>query len=96
MTAILRYSHKLRIQDRYIVELIIHEIPRTERQRLGLKYRLICVDMKTGSRVLMDNHHPKGPHLHIDEQEVPYEFQSEERLISDFKEIVLQKMRIKL
>jgi hypothetical protein len=33
----------------------------------------------------MDNHHPKGPHIHIDDQELPYEFMNEKQLISDFK-----------
>ncbi len=44
----------------------------------------------------MDNHHPKGPHIHIDDEELPYEFVSEDQLISDFKEIVLRRMDIKL
>jgi pyruvate kinase len=96
MKAILRYAHKLRIQDRYVVELVIHEVPQTSRQPIGLKYRLVCTDLKSGSRVLMDNHHPKGPHIHIDGQEGPYEFVNEDKLISDFKEIVLERMRIKL
>ncbi len=32
MKAILRYAHKLRIQDRFVVELVIHEVPQTTRQ----------------------------------------------------------------
>ena len=96
MKAILRYAQKLWIQDRYVVELVIHETPRTSRQPLGLKYRLACTDLKVGSRILMDNHHPKGPHIHIDAQEIPYEFVNEDKLIADFKEIVLDRMRIKL
>ena len=96
MRAILRYSHKVRIQDRYLMELLIHEVPRTRAQPLGLKYRLICIDLTTGAKVLMDNHHPKGPHVHIDDRELPYEFAGEEKLVSDFKEIVLDKMGISL
>ncbi len=96
MKAILRYSHKAHIQDRYVVELVIHEVPRTARQQLGLKYRLVCTDLKSGSRVLMDNHQPKGPHIHSDGEELRYEFMSENQLISDFKEIVFRRMNIKL
>ena len=96
MKAILRYSHKLRIQDRYLLELVIHEVPKTAIQTLGLRYRLICIDLRSGARVLMDNHHPKGPHMHIDDAEVAYEFTTEERLISDFKSIVHEKMGIEL
>jgi len=96
MRAILRYAQKLLIQDRYVVELVIYEVPRTSSQSLGLKYRLACTGLKLGSRVLMDNHHPKGPHIHIDAQKIPYEFVNEDKLIADFKEIVLDRMRIKL
>ena len=96
MKAILRYAHKLRIQDRYVVELVIHEVPKTSRQPLGLKFRLVCTNLKSGSRILVDNHQPKGPHIHIDGQELPYEFVNEDKLISDFKELVLERMGIKL
>ncbi len=96
MKAILRYSHKAHIQDRFVVELVIHEVPETVRQPLGIRYRLVCTDLKSGARVLMDNHHPKGPHIHIDHEELPYEFVTESQLISDFKEIVLRRMNIKL
>lgn len=96
MRAILRYVHKLRIQDRFVVELVVHEVPQTVRRPLGLKYRLVCTDLKSGSKVLMDNHYPKGPHIHIDGREIPYEFVNEDKLISDFKEIVFERMGIKL
>ncbi len=78
------------------MELVIHDVPQTSRQPIGLKYRLVGTDLRSGSRVLMDNHPPKGPHIHINSQAVPYEFVNEDKLISDFKEIVLEKMRIKL
>ena len=96
MKAILRYSQKVRIQDRYLVELEIHEVRRTKAQPLGLKYRMICIDLTTGARVLMDNHQPKGPHVHIDNQEAPYRFVDEEQLIMDFKEIIFTRMGITL
>jgi len=44
----------------------------------------------------MDNHQPKGPHVHIDAEEAPYRFIDEQKLILDFKEIVFTKMGIKL
>jgi hypothetical protein len=96
MKAVLRYSQKVRIQDRYLVELEIHEVHRTTAQPLGLKYRMICVDLATGARVLMDNHQPKGPHVHIDAQEAPYQFIDEQKLILDFEEIVFARMGIRL
>jgi len=36
----------------------------------------------------MDNHHPKGPHIHVDDQELPYPFVDEARLLKDFKALV--------
>jgi hypothetical protein len=32
----------------------------------------------------MDNHKPKGPHLHVDKREEPYSFTTVEDLIEDF------------
>lgn len=74
MKAVLRFHHKLKLQNRYTVELTIHEVPDSERYPDGVKYALICVDEQTKSRVLFDNHHPKGPHIHLDDVELGYEF----------------------
>jgi len=44
----------------------------------------------------MDNHHPKGPHVHLDERELPYEFSNEDKLIDDFKKLVLEHLEVKI
>lgn len=44
----------------------------------------------------MDNHHPKGPHIHLDELELSYSFRDVPTLISDFKRIVYEHMEVKL
>lgn len=44
----------------------------------------------------MDNHHPKGPHTHINELELVYEYVNDEILIEDFKKIVLKELGVKL
>jgi hypothetical protein len=62
----------------------------------GLKYGLILVDTKSGKRVLMDNHHPKGPHVHFDREELPYKFVDEDTLIKDFKAYALAHLGVKL
>jgi hypothetical protein len=36
----------------------------------GIEYGLICKDLKTGDSVLVDNHHPKCPHVHINDREI--------------------------
>ncbi|MNK01259.1 hypothetical protein D3C87_190550 [compost metagenome] len=95
MRAPLKYYSKWR-DDRYVVELTIHELSQNVKYPEGIKYGLICKDLKTGHYVLLDNHHPKGPHLHIGSVELPYEFLDEDKLIEDFKKIVFEEMGLKL
>lgn len=109
MKSTLVYWHKARLQNRYLLEMTIHKIDQIfgpkkakgikkneKRYPLGIKYGLIFIDQKEGRKILMDNHHPKGPHIHVDDQELPYKFINEEQLIKDFKALVLEKMEIKI
>ena len=96
MKAILRYHLKLKLYGHYTVEMSIYEVPVSEKYPDGVKYGLICINDQTRSRVLLDNHHPKGPHIHLDEIEISYAFTSEEKLIADFKKLVLERMGVKL
>ena len=96
MKAALLYWHKARLQGRYVLEMEIHRVGKSATYREGVKYGLVLVDARTGRRVLMDNHHPKGPHIHLDEREIPYRYVDEERLVKDFKTLVLEHMGVKL
>ena len=96
MKASLVYWHKERIKDRYILELKIHEVEKSAQYPDGVKYGLICKDLKTDRQVLMDNHHPKGHHIHLDATESTYEFRDNESLIDDFAALVLRHMEVKL
>lgn len=96
MKAILIYWHKAKIQGRYIVELQIHSVESVRRYPQGVKYGLICRDLETGRQVLMDNHHPKGPHIHLDGKEFAYEFRGQTELIQDFVRLVLEHLEVKL
>jgi len=96
MKAQLLYWHKARIQDRYLVELAIHELGDPVRYPEGVKYGLVCLDLHTGKRVLLDNHHPKGPHVHLDDVEMNYEFRDVPTLIKDFESLVFEHLEIKL
>lgn len=40
----------------------------------------------------MDNHYPKGHHVHLNDVELPYEYQGDEKLLEDFKAFVLNHM----
>jgi hypothetical protein len=67
MKAVRVLWHKARLQDRYILEMAIHQVGISAKYPDGIKYGLILVDPKTGKRLLMDNHHPKGAHIHMDD-----------------------------
>lgn len=90
------YYFKELVQGKYVLEQTIHGVPLDDRYPDGVKYSLIFLDTKTGNRVLMDNHQPKGPHVHLGEQEIPYDYIDDEKLLTDFKQFVLQHMGVKL
>lgn len=96
MKAILKYFSKTEIRGRYVVELSIHEVATSDKYPDGVKYGLICKDLKSGQSVLFDNHHPKGPHFHINEQEFEYLYVSDDRLIADFKATVWIEMGVRI
>ena len=96
MKAVLRFREKYTLQNRYLVETTLHEVNDPKRYPTGVKYGLICVDTKTGKKVLMDNHHPKNDHIHINDTEVLYEFKTVEKLIEDFKGLVLEHLGVSI
>lgn len=96
MRAHLRYYAKNHLHGRYVIELSIHEVGHSVKYPDGIKYGLICKDLKTGKQVLMDNHHPKGPHIHINDKEIGYEYVNDEKLIEDFQKLVLREIGVKL
>ena len=84
------------LQGRFLLEMKIYQVGKSSKYKDGIKYGLILVDTKTGKRVLMDNHHPKGPHIHLDQKEISYEYVSDDKLIQDFKILVFQHMGVQL
>jgi hypothetical protein len=78
------------------MQLTFHDVKDKKNYPDGIKYGLICYDTKTAKKVLLDNHHPKGPHIHLDDKELPYEFVDEDTLIEDFKRIVYEHLEIKI
>lgn len=44
----------------------------------------------------MDNHHPKGPHIHINEKEMPYGYVSLDELMDDFRRVVTEHMGVQI
>jgi len=90
------FWQKYRLQNRYVIELSIHEVGDPGRYPDGIKYGVTCADLVTRKRVLMDNHHPKGPHIHLDATEIHYEFRDVPTLIGDFKRLVFEHLEVKL
>ena len=96
MKARVLFYQKAKIHAHYIVELEILEIGDPVRYPDGIRYAMLCVDNLTKDRVLMDNHHPKGPHVHLNSIETPYAFSSVSTLMTDFKRLVLEHLGVKL
>ena len=58
----------------------------------GIKYGLFLVEPEIDEVVFgMDNHKPKGPHLHLNGREQPYDFTTVDDLIDDFWRIAAEK-----
>ena len=74
----------------------MHQVPKSSSYKDGLKWGLVCIDRLNGKRVLMDNHHPKGPHIHIDDDEMPYEFSGLDKLVSDFRQLITEHMGVQI
>lgn len=78
------------IRGRYVMEVRVWQVE-DKRYKYGLKYSLIFLEYKTGKKVLMDNHHPKDPHVHIDDNELSYEFSGVEKLMTDFRNLIFKQ-----
>jgi hypothetical protein len=96
MKAKLVRHEKFIVRRRYIIEITVHEVPNAKAYPDGLKWGLICVDQLTRKKVLMDNHHPKGPHLHIDNDELPYLFKDLDQLVDDFRRLITEHMGVQI
>ena len=96
MKAKLIRHEKFVVRRRYIIEISVPQMHRSERYSDGLKWGLICIDQSSGRKVLMDNHHPKGPHIHIDDDELPYDFQSLDQLVSDFRRLIVEHLGVQI
>lgn len=92
MRAVLRFKEKRLVSNRNekdfaVVEIKIWKVPKSEHYVEGRKFSLFLVYV--GEVVFgIDNHKPKGPHLHLGNKEVPYDYKDEGTLLSDFWDLV--------
>jgi len=96
MKAVLVRHEKFIVRRRYLIEISVHQVPKSNSYKDGLKWGLICVDRVSGKKVLMDNHHPKGPHIHINDDELPYDFSGLDKLINDFRQLITEHMGVQI
>ncbi len=74
MKAKLIRHEKFVVRRRYIIEISVHQMHRSERYSDGLK----------------------GPHIHIDDDELPYDFQSLDQLVSDFRRLIVEHLGVQI
>jgi hypothetical protein len=73
--------------DTAVVELKVWSVSKSKDYPQGKKYSLFLVS-KGEVIIGFDNHKPKGHHLHLGNNELPYMFHSLEKLINDFWDLV--------
>jgi hypothetical protein len=74
-------------QGELLIEMVLWQLPRTTKDRPHrLKYRLY-LGQSGRTLVRYDNETGKGDHRHLgaEETEVPYDFSSIDKLLSDFR-----------
>lgn len=96
MAAELKLHSKKVFKNGLVVEMKIWEIQGSKTYPDGFRYSLIAINPEDGSKVLMDNHNPKGHHYHVNDDEFPYLYQNLDRLIADFRNLVLKHLGVKL
>jgi len=90
MKAALRFHRKVTLMHSRsgvlaVAELKVWEVPGSDHYPVGLKYSMFLVRSADGQIIVgFDNHRPKGPHLHIGGEELPYLFEGTEKLVEDF------------
>ena len=80
-----------------IIDFVIWRV-NDKRFANGLKFRMICVEPKTGKKVLMDNHHGKPAHVHLDDSEFLYDgdITDYKSLVKSFRSYILSHFGVKI
>ncbi len=70
-----------------VAELKVWKVPKSDHYPEGRKFSVFLVS--SGQPLVgIDNHPPKGPHLHLGTREVPYQYRDEASLLADFWDLV--------
>ena len=76
--------NRIELLDGSFIDRSIEHITPDQWRPHGVRYRFAWVQGDQ-CRVLFDNHHGKGDHLHVDDVEKPYRFSTIEKLFDDFR-----------
>ena len=97
-SATLIFTEKYFANKDILVEVKIWQLPPSDWKRYPerIKYKLICLNIKTGKKLLMDNHAPKGHHVHFHNIKKKYDFESVDKLFQDFQKFVVTFMEVKI
>jgi hypothetical protein len=94
MEATLLRDKKVVYPDGSIAQIVVWKLPQTSPQRPhGYKYRLNYCTADGITRVRYDNETGKGDHKHINDSELPYKFESLDKLFQDFADDVSRARR---
>jgi hypothetical protein len=83
----LEHTGNLRIA---IYEIVIWRVPESKEFPEGIKYR---VWLSEGGRTIfgIDNHRPKGHHIHLNSVEIPYLYRGIDELKHDAAKLIKQE-----
>lgn len=94
MKAKLIFHEKNLLEDGYLLELVLWQLPvKTADRPHGYKYRLYFGDDKGNCLVRYDNESGKGDHKHIGKHEMAYQFVDQDKLIKDFYQDVIEQRK---
>ena len=77
-------AHRSDREKQALVELKVWQVT-DKRYPERIKYSLFCIELESRKTIVgMDNHHPKGHHIHLNNEESVYFYITPEQLIEDF------------
>ena len=77
------YIYNEELENGDILDIKMYAIERSKDNPEGLHYSLVCI--RNGKRIIgYDNHQKHGHHKHIGNKTIPYDFEDEWQLLSDF------------
>lgn len=85
MKAELLLDERYNVGPNTFIEMVIWRVPKPVRgSQHSFKYRFVLIENEVCT-LRYDNEAGKGDHRHIDDLETPYEFESLDKLVADFR-----------